>query len=178
VEAAFMSICFRLVCIVPLLTVLVPSVAAAQDTTFGDLSRRLRAGQEAIVVDRMGARIGGRVLEISPDAVVLQVDGLSAPQTFPIDEVATIKRPGPIWDGAVKGAGIAVAITAIVLGRYGNDYPDVFLTTALMGAGIGVGIDALWGPKVVYRAPNTRSRMIVGPIGGAGRKGVAATIRF
>ena len=47
-----------------------------------------------------------------------------------------------------------------------------------IGAGIGLGIDAAWGPKTIYRRTGAPRTLAIAPIAGNGRRGVAASIRF
>ena len=47
-----------------------------------------------------------------------------------------------------------------------------------VGAAAGVGIDALFGPKTIYRRDARRSTVALAPIYDRHRRGVAASIRF
>ena len=92
--------------------------------------------------------------------------------------VTRIRRVGTLWDGAVKGA-IVGALIPILFGAFKyEDGAQITLTIAGMGAGIGVGIDALWGPRTVYRSPRQTRRLTIAPVIEKQRQGLMATVRF
>jgi len=164
----------------------VPAHAQVQPN-FYNLPDKVKPGQAIIVIDERGAEIRGKVEEVSGSKLVLNyghgaIDpSLPTSRTFTPGEVQKVLKPGHLWDGAVKGAVIAV-IPIIVLAAsedcFDCGWGQAAVTTGLIGAGIGVGIDALFGPKTVYRSNVRASRVSLAPILGRERKGVAASIRF
>jgi hypothetical protein len=119
------------------------------------------------VTEISGQTTTGRVTEITPTTLTVIVrkenprDGSGRPRyewtgerTFEVFDVEKVARPGPIWDGAVKGAAIglipALILTSACKGCSGNGQAATFMIG--IGAGIGLGIDAAFGPKTLYRA--------------------------
>jgi hypothetical protein len=160
----------------------VPTLAFAQTPTpgapFESIGRRLRVGHVAEVVDTTGLTVRGKVLEITGSKLVLT--GGSGSRTFTGEDVMIIRRTGPIWDGAIKGALIAmVPIVIIAANCHGCDLAPAGAFWGGIGAGIGVGIDALFGPRTVYRsaAPSSRTVRLV-PTLSRDRKGLSAAIAF
>src|SRR4029453_5836430 len=142
--------------------VLSASPAHAQDT-FDDLVRKIHQGQIVIVTDQQGGRTRGRVESGSPPALVVN---FGMRQTFAPPDVRRITKPDPAWDGAIKGAAVGL-IPALLVGALDCDggLPGAMAALALgAGAGIGVAIDALWGPKTVFRSSTQPARVSVAPI--------------
>jgi hypothetical protein len=147
--------------------------------SFQVLQNRLKPGQTAVVVDRSGREIVGTVAEFSSNSLVLRNGSVG--QSFDAADVAIIKRAGPIWDGAVKGAGIGMLSMFIALsGCYGSscEKGSFVVLGGGVGAAIGLGIDAAFGPKTVYRSAQPPRRLAVAPVVSKDRQGVAASIRF
>jgi hypothetical protein len=168
-----------LLCLFAMIPAPASAQASAEDRAFESIGRRLRVGQVAEVVDSAGLTVRGKVVEISASTLVLS--GGSGTKTFTGKDVAVIRRTGPIWDGAVKGA----IIGAIPWAFFASDCHGCeglatgAATTALIGAGIGVGIDALFGPRTVYRSGEaTRRTVRLVPTIGRERKGLSAAIAF
>src|SRR5687767_5846542 len=96
--------------------VFVPALAFSQtpqtDAPFESIGGRLKVGQVAEVVNTSGLTVRGKVLEITPSKLVLT--GGTGTQTFTGSDVTAIRRTGPIWDGAVKGAIIGVLPVVII----------------------------------------------------------------
>ena len=168
------------------LVVAVPARAQVQPT-FDSLPDKVRKGQTVIVVDEGGAQTRGVVEDVSSTKLVVNYGrevvspSLPTTRTFTPVEVNKVLKPGHLWDGAIKGAVIG-ALPGIIFGL-GDECDDCGLaaftvTWAAIGAGIGVGIDALWGPKTVFRKGQHASRVSLVPIVGRERKGVAAAVRF
>jgi hypothetical protein len=90
-----------------------------------------------------------------------------------------IKRAGPIWDGAIKGAVVGGLLPIVFLQScYHCVGPSFFMGTAGIGAAIGLEIDAAFGPKTVYRADEQTRSIAIVPVVGRDRRGVLASIRF
>ena len=137
--------------------------------SFGTLHERLKEGQLVRVIEPSGDETVGRVTDVSPSALAVIVridnprDGSGRPRhewngvrTYTPSLVERIERPAPIWDGAVKGAIVAAVATFLATRSYCGDCPGLlagYVMTAGIGAGIGLGIDALFGPTRIYRAP-------------------------
>ena len=158
------------------LFILSAAPARAQDT-FGDLIQKIHAGQQVIVVDQQGARTKGRVDTLSPDTLVVN-SGL--PRTFTPSDVRQVLKPDHVWDGALKGAAFGL-IPAVLIGVFDCDecVPGAIAVLFVgAGAGTGLAIDAIAGPKTVFRGHAPSSHVSVVPIVGHNRRGVSASIRF
>ncbi len=145
-----------------------PEIMYRRRDSFGALHERLNEGAVVRVVEQSGQATVGRVTEVSPGALALIVrtenprDGSGQPRyewngvrTFAPSLVERIEKPATIWDGAVKGAIVAAVITFVATRSICGDCPGLaagYVMTGGIGAGIGLGIDALFGPTRVYRA--------------------------
>ena len=101
-------------------------------------------------------------------------------RAFTPADVSRVQRPAPIWDGAVKGAVVALVPLGILTANCDCGAPPAGAVALIggIGAGIGLGIDAAWGPKTLYRGTGAPRTLAIAPIAGKGRRGVAASIRF
>jgi hypothetical protein len=148
--------------------------ARAQDT-FDDLVHRIRQGQTVIVIDQQGGKTRGRVESVSPQTLVVSY-GLS--RTFGPADVRQISKPDQVWDGAIKGAAFGI-IPAVLVGALDCDdcVPGALAALSIgAGAAVGAAIDALFGPKTVFRSG--APRVSLAPIVGHDRRGVSASLRF
>jgi len=164
-------------------------VAGAQDVGFAE---KIRPGQTVIVSDTSGAETRGVVQQVDASHLVVKYGvgivpdpadpsrALKDTRTFTPADVDRVRRPGPIWDGAVKGAAVAL-IPVLLIGAaecYGCDLGGAQASILAIGAGIGLGIDAAWGPKTVYRTRGVSRSVAIVPLIGRDRRGLAASIRF
>lgn len=152
---------------------------------------KIRVGQTVLVRDFTGAETKGVVqsAEMSKLVVKYGVGRLHDPSdpSRPLDdtraftpaEVERVRRPGPIWDGAIKGAAVAL-VPVLLIGSAcsGCDLGGPMAAITAIGAGIGIGIDAAWGPKTVYRNRGQSRKVTLVPVIGRERRGFAASIRF
>lgn len=147
---------------------LYPGFAHAQAAggPFEQLQRRVKPGQIVIVTDTSGQTTVGRTSEVSASSLVIDVrtersrDGSGlprysfiGPKRYDAAAVQKVARPGPIWDGAVKGALVAL-IPVLILNRECHLCSGNGPASALflgIGAAAGLGIDAAFGPKTLYR---------------------------
>ena len=143
---------------------------------FQPLQGRLKVGQKALVLTSSGRTISGRVTELSPSALVLTNGTIK--QIVDASEVAIVKKPGPIWDGAVKGGVIGlVAMWVLLSPCHGCGNGQFAMLGMGVGAAIGLGIDAAFGPKTIYKVPPAR-RISLAPVVGKDRRAFSASIRF
>ena len=162
--------------------------AAAQ----GFDTNKIRVGQTVLVRDLRGAETKGIVqsADISKLVVKYGVGRLQDPsdpskelddtRVFTPAEVDRVRRPGPIWDGAVKGALVALVPVVLIAAAecYDCNAGGAYAIITGIGAGIGIGIDAAWGPKTVYRNRGESRKVTFVPVIGKDRRGLAASIRF
>jgi len=146
-----------------------PEIVYRRSDSFGTLHERLNEGEVVRVIERSGDETVGRITEVSPSSLALIVrtdnprDGSgrprhewNGPRTFTPSVVERIEKPAPIWDGAVKGAAVAALVTFLATRSICGDCTGLaagYVMTGGIGAGIGLGIDALIGPRRIYRAP-------------------------
>src|SRR5215208_5185269 len=164
------------------------AIAAAQ----GFDTNKIRVGQTVLVRDLTGAETKGIVQISEPSRLVVKYGlgrlqdpndpsrALDDTRTFAPAQVDRVRRPGPIWDGAVKGALVALIPVGLIAAAecYDCDLGGPSALIMAMGAGIGLGIDAAWGPKTVYRNRGESRRVTFVPVIGRQRRGIAASIRF
>lgn len=179
---------FGRLCLGLAIAAITPVVAAAQ----GFDAQKIRAGQTVLVRDLTGAEIRGVVQSADESKLVVKYGSgllrdptdptklLNDTRVFTPAEVDRVRRPGPIWDGAVKGALVALVPIGIIAAYdcSGCEFGAVYAQILGMGAGIGIGIDALWGPKTVYRNRAASRRVALVPVIGRERRGFTASIRF
>lgn len=150
------------------LVVLAGGCAAKQPVhSFFDLQKRLRPGTTVSVVDGVGTETKGKVIDISPSALVLDVGGTR--RRMEQNSVMRVRRHGdPLWNGLLIGLGVGVSamlITDPAYERCTNDPRNVcanphtgerILAVAAMGVA-GAGIDGLIRTRNdVYLAPGDR----------------------
>lgn len=160
---------------------------AAHAQSFEKLSERIKPGQTVIVVDRSGAEVRGRLTSISASELVVDYGRgripdptLTSSRTFAVADVQQVLKPGHLWDGAIKGAAIGAipAIVNVAIDCYDCNEGPFAVFSIGVGAAAGLGLDALFGPKTVYRGNASPPRVSVAPLVGRERKGIAASIRF
>jgi hypothetical protein len=146
------------------------------------VSSLVKPGQTVEVIDDQGQEIRGKVRALSAEALTLDRKG--TPTEIRFERITQIARPHDgLGNGALigLGAGVAFGLLASTAGSddcegYYYCGPGWVIGSALVfggiGAGIGVGIDALIRhDRVIYRRDGrrqTRVAPVVGPgVGGA-----------
>jgi hypothetical protein len=131
---------------------------------FSDLPARLGRGSTVYVTDAGGRETKGKVDDVSPAALTLEVDGTR--QVISAATIQKIERDGDSpWNGIAIGAGIGAAAALISDPQYRpcrNDpaarcanaqIPQRLLFVGAMGVG-GAGVDALYRRRhLVYLVP-------------------------
>ena len=163
--------------------------AAAQEPvrTFDQLNTRLKVGDTIWVTDAQGRETEGKIGILSPDALTLGADGS---KTFAARDVSAIRerRPDSLKNGALIGLGVGGGLALVAcLGLAEGSGESGWCAIALgfyggVGAGIGVGIDALIPGKkqAVYRAPGSlpSASLSFAPVITPRHKGVAVSFSF
>jgi hypothetical protein len=166
---------------------LLQSAPAAAQNTFSELSSKVRRGQKVIVIDEQGIVTEGTVEDVSPSKLVVNYfrgrltdPTLTTTRTFTPNDVRTVQKPGHLWDGAIKGGlvGLIPALVNIAADCYDCNEGPFAAFSISVGAAAGVGIDALFGPKTIYRRNTGWSRIALTPIVGRDRRGLTASFRF
>ena len=152
-------------------------------SSFEQLALLVETGNRITVIDSAGRERTGRVVDLSPSALGLVVDGVR--RDFRAAQVHTIRqrRPDSLKDGAWFGfaVGAAVGATAFIAkydiaGRYAAMFFGLY---AAAGTGIGVGLDALVPSRqVIYQSAGTARRVTVAPLVTRDRRGLAVAVGF
>ena len=163
----------------------VPAEAQQIAGTFDQLRVLIKQGDTLTITDGAGQRMQGKLSQLSTSSLVLDVSG--ALRQFHESDVNTIERRGPdsLKNGALIGLGIGGALGALALGVAASEGEAGFgaiaaLVYSGLGAGIGVGFDALLeGRRVIY-VGSTRSRATLNltPIVNGRQKGVLLGLSF
>jgi ribosomal protein L24 len=148
------------------LTLVVGGGCAARQParSFLDLQQRLHSGNTVYVIDNTGSERKGKIVDVSPSALVLDVNGIR--RRMEQDSVRQVQRFGDsLWNGLLIG--VAVGTPGMLIAdptyeRCKNDPQKLcanlqtgqrVVALGIMGA-VGAGIDALIrGRNQVYLAP-------------------------
>jgi hypothetical protein len=148
-------------------------------------------GQAVAVTNTSGVEIRAKVAEISAGTITLALPG--GAMRIEEQQLVQVQRIGdPLWDGALIGAGAGFGLGLLSMARCdaglvcGAAAGPVVLIESAVGAGVGIGIDALHsGRKLVYlnrEAAASRSRskasVTVSPVFGRTGQGVMMSVRF
>ena len=146
--------------------------AHAQDrvASFADLPMRINLGDRLTVQESGGATWRGRLTHITPEQLVLRVDGRD--RVMARNEVRQVRICcDSLRNGTLIGLGAGAVLGVLVASDF-SERPSVGdgLGLAMMfgaiGTGLGVGIDALIRADVViYRAPPLTLRVAAIPAG-------------
>ncbi len=163
-------------CLALVLTVLLggPWLARAQGIagSFEQLRLLVRPGDTVVVHDSGGGHTRGRIGALSPATLVLQ--GRSETREFHEVDVRTIsaRRSDPLGNGALWGLGVGAVMGGLMVATMCNGDPDcagvgaiVALVYGGLGAGVGVGVDAMiTRPHVIYERSTGAARVGVGAL--------------
>jgi hypothetical protein len=171
-----------------ILAAAVPCAAQEPVRDFTQLNTRLGPGDTIWVTDAQGREVKGRILSLSTDALTLEG---GSRRSFGAPDVSTIqvRRNDSLGNGALIGLGVGSGLTlvACLAGTDGSDQGWCAAAAAVyggIGAGIGVGIDALIpGKKILaYRGPAPSgaplARLSIAPLVSRRAKGVAVSLTF
>jgi hypothetical protein len=165
-----------------------PNAASAR-TDADEIRQRVKEGQKIFLVDDQARELTGRIGELRADALVLLVGRDRT--DVPYDRILRIDRPRDgLLDGTLIGFGTGAGLGLLAALAAANDdsgwgSPDpthVALVAPLMlggiGAGVGVGLDAL-----IRREPNLyrrqgATRASLSPVLGRSRRGVAISVSW
>ena len=146
----------------------------------------VKAGDTVSVTDATGRRLTGPIADLSKDALTLVVDG----NRFVLSErdIATVRQRradslanGAKWGfGVGLGFGLLVGVAIAAEGYSGAAIPVAGLAYGGIGAGVGVGIDALIrGTRVIYARDDTPAAGVrIAPVLSRHGAGFAGSILF
>jgi hypothetical protein len=162
--------------------------AAAQvASSFEQLQVLVEANDKVLVRDFSGNQTRGRISVVSPSLLRLVVDG--TPREFSPADVLEIRqrRGDSLGNGAIIGliAGAAFgSVGALIICAEEADCAGAATAAVLaygaIGAGMGVGVDALIRrERTIYRAPARPAASIrISPIVTKNRQGIAVSWKF
>jgi len=161
--------------------------AAAQGVarSFEQLQLLVKAGDTVSVRDAVGAETTGRIESVSSSALTLETSG--GRRDFREADVATIlqRRSDSLANGALWGLAFGLAVGGIGAAAMCYDGPcDASLAAVVavnggIGAGIGVGVDALITRRqTIYQRAGGSATFRMAPLLGHRRRGVALSVSF
>lgn len=179
---------WRRVIALPFVCVLSTGPAAS-----AQVSRPIAAGLDGVLVpgrtvwitDSAGREEEMRVVGVSGEVVTATAAGGEVRSVRQGDvRRVTVRESDPLWNGALIGAGVAVA-SGLLLCRasepWRNCRDDVgpMVRIGAIGAGIGIGIDALIrGRRTVYDAAPAGARIDAAPVIARGTAGLRVAVTF
>jgi hypothetical protein len=159
-----------------------PAVTLAQPVpTLAELSQVVRPGETIVVTDTGGARVRGRLLQVSSSEVVVATDEL---RRFEASAVERIQRNDSLWNGTLIGAAVGGAIAALgVVATHGSS--DSFYGWAYVGVWAAPAAGAATGALIdrasmaaVYSAPRDKRAALPAHAPGSGGGTLHVTWRF
>jgi hypothetical protein len=134
------------------------AIASAQTagTVWPDLGNLLAPGMTVWITDSSGQEQRVRIVGVSGDAVTTSAGGVSRRLTTNDIRRVEIRQPDSLLNGALVGAGAAVVSGLFLCTRtepWENCRDDVgpMVRIGAIGAGVGIGIDALIrGRRTIY----------------------------
>ena len=157
-------------------------------TTFKDLQTSVRTGTTIAVKERNGKEAKGRLESVTGSSLRLRLRDAAA-LDFAENDVARITVSDTLWNGLLIGAAVGGGSFAAI-GEEGCTSPEAvpgcrrvsrgagIATMAAIGAGIGVGFDALHRRRVFLGPAAHRARVSIRPEFGRRRTAIVLTSRF
>lgn len=162
-----------------------PGVALSQDAArnLDELRLKVKAGDTIYVTDDSGRERSGRIVDLTAAVLTVSFAGTSRELTEKSIVKIRKRQPDPLWTGALIGAGIGLALGATAAAFSEECSHNAgsgacvgpALSMGAIGAGVGVGIDALiQGRKVIYQAPGLSFHL--SPMIAPGRVGIRVSV--
>ncbi len=158
-----------------------PSPAGhAQAVSFDQLGMLIRPGDTVSVTEASGARVSGTITGLSQSGMSLRVG--RAVRDLSAADVAVVRQrqQDSLANGAKWGLGVGAAVGLVGCGSC-HIGPGLAMAAVYggIGAGIGVGIDALVKSDVVlYQRRDSRVRITAAPQLAKSHQGVTVSIKF
>ena len=151
--------------------------ASQVDPAFVQLQNTLKVDDTLTVTSENRNKIKGRLIEITPDHILLRVKNgqqtIAAPQIMKVG-----KRKNGVLLGALIGAGAGISVgLALNASNVGLDGAYTFVPV-VMGLGIGIGIDALIPSTRTVYDRKSQTRVTVSPVIDRDRLGARVTLKF
>ena len=153
--------------------------ASQVDPAFVQLQNTLKVDDTLTITSDNGNKIKGRLIEITPDHILLRVkngqETIAAPQIMKVG-----KRKNGVLLGAVVGAGAGVPFAVVISSYTSNEGASgaYAFVPVVMGLGIGIGIDALLPSTRTVYDRNSQRRITVSPVIDGDRLGARVTLKF
>lgn len=152
-----------------------PTVAAAQPPEW---TLKLQLGKPVFLITQSGERVEGVTGQITPDAIIVSTPvGI---RTVSFRELRRAEKRDALWTGAVVGAGFGAALGIAVVANgecvgapCGAEEAGFVIGSALYGALIGWGFDALVKGKTTVFDSDMSVRVGMAPLRGGASAGVA-----
>jgi len=157
-------------------------------TTFKDLESRVRPGAVLYVTSHGGQETKGSLDAVSGSSLKLRIRDTAA-RDFAEADVSRIRERDSLWNGLLIGAATGGLMFAAV-GEEGCTAPNAVAgcrkvsrgagtaAMAAIGAGIGVGVDALHRRRVFRGAPRRGATLTIMPALSRQGSAVMLTSRF
>ena len=166
------------------LMLLAAASAEAQQVagTFDQLLVLVKSGDTLTVTDGAGVRSRGKLADVSASSLELDIAGTR--RMFRDADVTTIEKRGDdsLRNGALIGLVAAGAIFGPAIGAVTRDWGAAVaggLIYAGLGAGIGVGIDALiQGDRVIYAASRPKTTVSIAPRTGRSGRAIMLSVNL
>lgn len=173
--------------------VVFPSPAPAQTVTrsFDELQQVLKLGETILITDESGRQTKGKVAGVSGASLTVLAP---EQQIFPARSVAQIRRTDSLWNGALIGAGVGVAVyVGGLMNCSANQWncnnargaeqwiPGSPMTAWLapaVGALVGALRDRAKGNEPIYVAASRQPAVAVSPWTGRKATGISVSLRF
>ena len=165
-------------------------IAEAQELagSFDQLRVLVKRGDTVTLTDAAGREVTGKVVDLSSAALALQV--ADTRQEFPAADVSTIRqrRQDSLENGAKWGFATGLGLGLLGGLSVAAGHAEIGVGTAAiialfyggLGAGVGVGLDAMVkGNQVIYaKARSSASSITVAPVVSRGRRAIQVSIGF
>lgn len=164
------------------LVVFSSSVAAQAQTT--NVDSTFAPGSTVWITDATGQEEKARILSVSGDAVTASVGDDT--RRFRMSDITRVRarKSDSVLNGALIGAGVAVAsglFLCTLTEPWRNCRDDVgpMLRIGAIGAGIGIGVDAIIrGRKTIYEAGPGSASITATPLVGRRAGGLQFSVSF
>jgi hypothetical protein len=162
-----------------------PANAQGVAASFTELRLLVSPGDTVTIHHHGSEQTKGKILSLSPTSIAILTKG----ERHDLDEsdVSEIvqRRQDSLRNGALWGAGVTSVLFGIGLAQVcEGECGSALLVSGILfygglGAGIGVGVDALiTSQRVIFEKASSSSRLRVSPLVGPRRHGVALSMAF
>ena len=175
------------------LAVLLTSATAWAQTEADDIRGRVKQHQKVSITDEQGRKVNGMIIGIAVDTITVAPDR-ARPVVIPYARIIKIDHPpDPLRNGAWIGFGVGAALGVMSWDVEGPCNPGWWVTCAaptaqylvpslvtpaLLGAVVGVAVDALIrGDRGIYRR-GPKARVSFSPVLAHGRHGTVLTMSW